>query len=108
MLISVRHVTHYAYAEPVGYTIQSLRLTPASFNGQRVIDWRGNLPGAGAPLKFKDGFGNLVELITINRQHQSLSIEAAGTLETPDCKGIVDCPPSPSPPRRSPPPTPHS
>ena len=39
MLISIRHVTRYSYAEPVGYTIQSLRLTPASFEGQRVLDW---------------------------------------------------------------------
>jgi transglutaminase-like putative cysteine protease len=99
MLISVRHVTQYAYAEPVGYTIQSLRLTPASFKGQRVIDWRINVPGAGAPLKFKDGFGNLVELVTINRRHQSLTIEAAGTVETADCNGVVDGLPSPSPAR---------
>ena len=40
MLISVRHVTRYRYAEPVTYTIQSLRLTPASFTGQRVVDWQ--------------------------------------------------------------------
>ena len=31
MLISIRHITRYSYAEPVSYTIQSLRLTPASF-----------------------------------------------------------------------------
>ena len=40
MLISIRHLSRYSYAEPVGYTIQSLRLTPASFEGQRVLDWR--------------------------------------------------------------------
>ena len=36
MLITVRHVTRYIYDEPVSYTVQSLRLTPASFTGQRA------------------------------------------------------------------------
>jgi hypothetical protein len=31
MLISVRHITRYRYADPVSYTIQILRLTPLSF-----------------------------------------------------------------------------
>ena len=36
MLICVSHVTRYTYDEPVDYTVQSLRLTPAPFKGQRV------------------------------------------------------------------------
>ena len=53
MLISVRHVTRYRYAEPVTYTIQSLRLTPASFTGQRVHDWQVRAGGvqAGAAVQ---------------------------------------------------------
>ena len=71
MLISIRHVTRYSYAEPVSYTIQSLRLTPAAFEGQRVLDWRVGAAGAGALLQFKDGFGNAVDLITINARHEA-------------------------------------
>jgi transglutaminase-like putative cysteine protease len=89
MLISIRHVTRYSYAEPVTYTIQSLRLTPASFEGQRVLDWRVGAAGAGAPLQFKDGFGNAVDLIAINARHEELSIEAGGTVETEDRNGVV-------------------
>ena len=89
MLISIRHITRYSYAEPVGYTIQSLRLTPASFNGQRVIDWLVRVPGAGAPLQLEDGFGNVVHLVTINARHDELVIEAGGTVETEDCNGVV-------------------
>ena len=44
MLISIRHVTRYTYALPVGYAIQSVRLTPASFTGQRVLDWKVSMP----------------------------------------------------------------
>jgi len=89
MLISIRHVTTYRYAEPVNYTIQSLRLTPASFTGQRVADWDVHTPAARAPLQFEDGFGNVVHLLTINVPHQELVIEAGGVVETKDTNGVV-------------------
>ena len=89
MLISVLHITRYRYAEPVAYTIQSLRLTPASFKGQRVLDWHVRVPGAGAPLQLRDGLGNVVHLVTINARHEELFIEAGGTVETEDCNGVV-------------------
>jgi transglutaminase-like putative cysteine protease len=98
MLISVRHITRYDYAEPVSYAIQSLRLTPAPFKGHRIVDWRVHVAGAGQPLQFRDGFGNLVHLITVG-PHQNLSIEASGTVETADSHGVVDGLADPSPPR---------
>jgi transglutaminase-like putative cysteine protease len=45
--------------------------------------------GAGPPLQFSDGFGNLVHLVTVNRRHQQLTIEAGGTVETEDRHGVV-------------------
>jgi transglutaminase-like putative cysteine protease len=89
MLISIRHVTTYRYAEPVNYTIQSLRLTPSSFAGQRVLDWSVEAPGSRPMLQFEDGFGNTVHLITINAPHQELVIEAGGVVETRDTSGVV-------------------
>ena len=97
MLISIRHVTRYTYAQPVGYAIQSLRLTPVSFNGQRVIDWQVRTPGFGPVLQFKDGFGNIVQVATINTPHQEVVIEAGGTVETTDCSGVVAGLPNTSP-----------
>jgi len=98
MLISVRHITRYAYAEPVSYAIQSLRLTPAPFKGHRIVDWRVHVAGAGQPLQFRDGFGNLVHLITVG-PHHNLTIDASGTVETADSNGVVDGLADPSPPR---------
>ena len=89
MLISVRHVTRYRYAEPVTYTIQSLRLTPASFKGQRVLDWRVRAGGVEPALQYRDGFGNIAHLITVAARHDELEIEAGGTVETQDCDGVV-------------------
>ena len=89
MLISVRHITRYRYAEPVSYSIQSLRLTPQSFQGQRVLDWQVLAAGARPALASRDGCGNLVHLITVNARHEELVIEAAGTADTRDCNGVV-------------------
>ena len=69
MLISVRHVTRYVYAEPVSYTVQSLRLTPAPFKGQRIIEWQVRVPGCAALLDLRDGFGNAVQLVTLSSPH---------------------------------------
>jgi transglutaminase-like putative cysteine protease len=89
MLISIRHVTSYRYAEPVNYSIQSLRLTPSSFTGQRVVEWKVHTPGSRGTLEFEDGFGNVVHLLTINSPHQELAIEAGGIVETRDTSGVV-------------------
>lgn len=90
MLISVRHVTHYVYAETVSYTVQSLRLTPAPFKGQHVAEWQVRVTGAMVPpLEFRDGFGNTVQLVTLSTPHSELTIEASGIVETENCNGVV-------------------
>jgi transglutaminase-like putative cysteine protease len=99
MLISIRHVTSYRYAEPVRYTIQSLRLTPASFKGQRVAGWQVRAPGADPLMHFRDGFGNTVHVATVTSTHQQLTIEAGGQVETANTDGVVSGLAEPAPPR---------
>jgi transglutaminase-like putative cysteine protease len=99
VLISIRHLTRYAYAAPVNYAVQSLRLTPTSFRGHRVLAWQVRVRGAAPALQFKDGHGNLVHMVTIVAQHRGLTIEAEGTVETSDGNGVVDGLPNASPPR---------
>jgi transglutaminase-like putative cysteine protease len=99
MLLSVRHITRYRYAEPVSYSIQCLRLTPLSFMGQRVLDWQVRGGGANPALQFRDGFGNIVHLLTVNARHEELVIEAGGTVETQDCNGVVSDLTKSAPPR---------
>jgi transglutaminase-like putative cysteine protease len=90
MLISVRHVTRYVYAETVSYAVQSLRLTPAPFKSQRVVEWQVRVMGATAPpLEFRDGFGNTVQLVTLSTPHSELTIDASGVVETESCNGVV-------------------
>ena len=45
MLLTVDHVTHYTYDRPVRGVVQSHRLTPSHFDGQRVMDWAVSVTG---------------------------------------------------------------
>jgi transglutaminase-like putative cysteine protease len=98
MLIKVRHITTYRYAEPVRYTIQCFRLTPVPYRGFRVLDWDVHSPGR-KPVRFSDGFGNPVHLVTVDAPHEELVVEAGGTVETTDTNGIVAGIANPIPPR---------
>lgn len=89
MLISIRHVTRYTYPEPAAYSVQSLRLQPPSFRGQKVLSWSVKTSAPGEPMRFVDGFGNQVALIAINAPHRELLIEAEGQVETQNFNGVV-------------------
>ena len=45
MLLSVDHVTHYRYDRPVRGVVQSHRLMPSRFDGQKVLDWSVTMTG---------------------------------------------------------------
>jgi len=89
MLIEIRHTTTYGYDTPARYAIQSLRLTPPSFEGQDVLAWTISTPGFDKHISYRDGFGNLVHLTTVGALHDGITIEASGVVETEDCCGIV-------------------
>lgn len=89
MLIAVRHKTVYRYEVEARYAIQALRLTPRSFEGQRVHNWRIEAPGFDKAASFVDGFGNITHLTTLRAPHTGLSIEAAGLIETENKAGIL-------------------
>ena len=99
MQISVRHITRYVYSETASYTVQTLRLRPPSFRGQKVLEWIVKTPATGPTLQFNDGFGNAVELITVAGPHTELVYEARGIVECEDYCGVVTGLVSPSPPR---------
>ncbi len=89
MRISIGHVSRYVYSEPTKYSILALRLTPPSFQGQRVVQWRVIAPGIEAVKGFRDAFGNLVHLATCTEEHDESLIIAKGIVETEDHSGVV-------------------
>ncbi len=89
MRISIGHVSRYSYGEPVNYSIQTLRLTPPSFVGQRVVEWQITAPGIETAKRFRDGFGNAAQLVTFTGAHDESVIIAKGVVETEDRAGLV-------------------
>jgi len=98
MRLRVRHETAYRYQQPIPYAIQTLRLTPRSFDGMTVVSWR--VAGeTRRPLpSFVDGFGNVVHCHSLCRPHTRSSILVEGEVETSDTAGIVQGAPEPLPP----------
>lgn len=97
MRLAIDHRTIYSYETLATYSCQNLRLTPASFKGQKVISWQIGVVGsngealeqASDPVTSTDGFGNLVHLISVHANHRELQVTATGTIDTSDQNGLV-------------------
>lgn len=89
MLIYVLHRTRYVYEAPARYSVQTLRLTPSSLEGQRVVEWQIEAPGIAEAIRFRDGFGNTLHQIAISGPHEEITVEARGLVERTDTAGIM-------------------
>lgn len=89
MILTVRHVTTYRYDRPVRAVIQSHRLRPARFEGQRVIDWQVEVPGGQKGGGFRDGAGDWVQGWTIPGPVSEVTVTVSGSVETFDLAGIL-------------------
>ena len=80
MKITIDHVTRYTYEVPVRYSTQYLRLVPRSSARQRVLEW--NLETPVPPLELRDGYGNILHVLTIVKPVSEIEIRSGGTVET--------------------------
>jgi transglutaminase-like putative cysteine protease len=90
VLVSISHVTRYRLAAPAHYSIQCLRLTPPSFDGQQVLSWSIEMPQIENAVRFRDCFGNMSHLVVLPDAHEEICIVARGTVETRDRAGFVN------------------
>jgi len=89
MLLSVHHSTTYAYAEPARRVTQLLRVTPMSFAGQSVLDWRIDVDRDARLREGRDGYGNVTHMLYVDSAIKSLAISVAGRVLTEDRAGVV-------------------
>jgi transglutaminase-like putative cysteine protease len=89
MRLSVRHATVYHYSEPARRIVQLLRVTPSSFAGQTVLDWRIDVDCDARLREGRDGYGNITHMLYIDKPVRSLSVTVAGRTLTEDRAGIV-------------------
>ncbi|SDE59623.1 Transglutaminase-like enzyme, putative cysteine protease [Paracoccus isoporae] len=90
MRLRITHHTVYDYERPVSFGVQSLRVTPSVFEGQKVIDWQvdmGDTSEAGAG--YRDGAGDWVQLWTIHGPISKVPVRIEGEVVTTDLAGVL-------------------
>ncbi|MGA9334134.1 MAG: transglutaminase family protein [Rudaea sp.] len=93
MHLSIRHATHYRYAEPALRVTQAVRLWPSMCTSQHVIFWQVDVEGRRLPASTGDGFGNRVATHTADGPVSGIRIDVRGEVETRDTQGILDAGP---------------
>ena len=78
MLLTVDHLTRYAYDIPVRAVVQSHRLTPARFDGQRVLGWTVTVSGGEMGGAFRDGAGDWVQGWTVKGPVSAIEVRVQG------------------------------
>lgn len=89
MLLSVDHVTRYRYDQPVRAVMQSHRLTPSVFDGQKVRDWKVTVTDGVPGGAFRDGAGDRVQGWTVKGPVSEVEVRVTGTVETVDLAGVL-------------------
>ncbi len=94
MILTIAHDTVYRYDQPMRGVVQSQRLTPARFDGQRVIDWVVEVRGDdGAQIVqgggFRDGAGDWVQGCTVVGPVREVVVSVRGMVETTNLSGVL-------------------
>lgn len=89
MRIEIDHTTIYRYAEPPRRLLQLLRLTPSSFAGQSVLEWRVDVDCDARLREGRDGYGNVTHMLYVEQPTQQLSVSVTGVVLTENHAGIV-------------------
>ena len=80
MKIAIRHDTRYVYDAPVRSSTQYLRLVPRDTARQKVIAWKLDTPVP--TVRTQDGYGNVLDVLTLDKPVAEIRIVASGTVET--------------------------
>ncbi|WOI12568.1 transglutaminase family protein [Thalassospira lucentensis] len=89
MRLTVEHRTHYRFAPSARYVVQSLKLTPSIFDGQKVIRWSIKADGCVINSEFVDGNGDTISTLTASGPVDSVDVIVSGEVETIDTAGVL-------------------
>lgn len=89
MHLNVHYTTAYRFSEPIRRVVQLLRVTPASFAGQAVLDWRIDVDCDARLREARDGCGNVIHMLYVDKPVRRLAVAVSGRVLTEDKAGIV-------------------
>ncbi len=89
MILTVEHVTTYRYDLPVRGVVQSHRLTPSVFDGQRTLRWEISVSDGIHGGGFRDGAGDWVQTCSVLGPVDQIEVRVSGEVETQDLAGVL-------------------
>lgn len=89
MRLTIRHTTTYAYTPEPSPVALRLKLYPARTPLQTPIDWAVTVNDVAVPPMLTDGFGDGEALWFSRKAVGSVTVVAAGTVETTDGAGVM-------------------
>ena len=89
MILTVTHRTLYRYDTPVRGVVQSHRLTPAAFEGQRPLRWNVSVTDGVMGGGFRDGGGDWVQSFSVVGPLSEIEVLVTGEVETGDTAGVL-------------------
>jgi transglutaminase-like putative cysteine protease len=95
MRLTVDYRTAYSFGEPQRRVIQLLRVTPPSFEGQAVIDWRIDVDCDARLKTHRDGYGNECTMLYVDGPVDAVTLTVRGEVLTEDRAGVVYGAPEP-------------
>jgi transglutaminase-like putative cysteine protease len=81
MLFRIKHVTRYAYEQPVSHSHNDVRLAPIDAPDQRRVAFRLEVTPSAAISEYRDSFNNLAHSIDMQPPHTELIISSASVVE---------------------------
>lgn len=98
MLLTIDYRTHYRFTAPQERVMQLLRVTPASTDGQAVLEWSIETDCDSVIRSLTDGYGNPAAMLYVAGPLSEMTIAVSGLVQTDDNAGIVSGAPEPLPP----------
>ncbi|MFV0301383.1 MAG: transglutaminase domain-containing protein [Paracoccus sp. (in: a-proteobacteria)] len=89
MKLRISHETVYGYDQPIRNLVQSLRLTPSVFEGQKTHEWDIDVTGGIKGPGFRDGAGDWIEGWTVRGPIEEVNIRITGRIDTRDTAGVL-------------------
>lgn len=89
MRLKISHETTYRYDQPIRNLVQSLRLTPSVFEGQKTHEWEIDVTGGLRGPGFRDGAGDWIEGWTVRGPVEEVAVRITGRVDTRDTAGVL-------------------
>lgn len=89
MRLKITHEIASFFEPPIGSAIRKLRMTPRTYDGQYVVDWRIDVDQDCRLDRVHDAYGNVIHNFSVVGPMREFTISATGEVEVDDTNGVL-------------------